>query len=677
MANRLAGETSPYLQQHKDNPVDWYPWGDEAFARARTEDLPVLLSVGYSACHWCHVMAHESFENPAIAEVMNRDFVNIKVDREERPDVDGIYMQAVQGMTGRGGWPMTVFLTPEGVPYYGGTYFPPEDRMGMPGLPKVLRAAADAYRTRRAEIDTAGARMRDALQPARLPAGEELSGAQLDKAATALVQQTDRRHGGFGEAPKFPHPMALDLMLRRYRVTQDEAVLDAAGLTLDAMARGGLFDQVGGGFHRYSVDGHWGVPHFEKMLYDNAQLAPVYLHAYQLSGREDMLETATRTLDYLAREMRLPEGGFAASQDADSPGGGEGAFFVWTPAQLRDVLGEADAAFAARAFGVTDEGNFEHGSTVLSFPYPVDQIAELTGRPVSDVVERLADIRERLFEARAHRPAPGRDGKVITAWNALALRAFAEAAAVLQRDDYAAVAQSAAEFLLQRLVAGGRVLRTWKDGTAHVAGFLEDVALLSDALLTLYEASGEPRYFDAARDMAQQIVDRYRGDDGAFYDTAADSESLIVRPRTIDDNPVTSGQSAAASAFIRLSMFTGDDSWRRYAIDIIGPLAQVVPRAPVALASLAAAAEFALGPVREIAVAGEPEAEDTLSLVTTVWRRFDPLRVLAWGRADGVPLLQDRPLRNGAATAYVCRNFACDAPVTEAAALTDLLSSPA
>ncbi|MGH7687354.1 MAG: thioredoxin domain-containing protein [Candidatus Dormibacteria bacterium] len=677
MANRLAGETSPYLQQHKDNPVDWYPWGDEAFERARAEDKPVLLSVGYSACHWCHVMAHESFENQEIAAAMNRDFVSIKVDREERPDVDGIYMQAVQGMTGQGGWPMTVFLTPDGVPFYGGTYFPPVERMGMPAFPSVLSAAAEAFRTRRAEIDTAGARMRDALKPAQFPEGEELSAAQLDAAAMSLVQQTDRRHGGFGDAPKFPHPMALDLMLRRYRVTQDPVLWDAAALTLDAMARGGDFDQVGGGFHRYSVDAHWGVPHFEKMLYDNAQLAPVYLHAYQLSGREDLLEVCTRTLDYLARELRLPEGGFAASQDADSPAGGEGAFFVWTPAQLHAALGERDGELAARVYGVTDSGNFEHRTTVLSVPVPLEQLATAMNVPHEELRSRVAGVNERLYEARAARPAPGRDGKVITAWNALTVRAFAEAAAVLQRADYAAIATAAADFLLERLVVDGRTQRTWKDGTAHVDGFLEDTALLADALLTLYEANGEPRYFDAAGRMVEQIVTRYRGSDGTYYDTSSDSETLIVRPRTIDDNPVTSGQSAAASAFIRLAMFTGDDQLRQFALEIIGPLAQVVPRAPLALASLAAVEEFVLGPVREIAVAGEHSAESTRAMVRTVWRRFDPLRVLAWGDAGGVPLLEDRPARNGAATAYVCRNFVCDTPVTDVGALDQLLSVPA
>ena len=676
MANRLAGETSPYLQQHKDNPVDWYPWGDEAFAKARAEDRPVLLSVGYSACHWCHVMAHESFENPEIAAKMNGSFVNVKVDREERPDVDSIYMQAVQGMTGRGGWPMTVFLTPDGVPYYGGTYFPPTDRMGMPAFPRVLDAAADAFRTRRQEIETAGVRMRDSLRPPQLPEGEAISEAQIDAAAASLVQETDRRRGGFGEAPKFPHPMALDLLLRRSLATRERSFWDTALLSLDAMARGGIFDQVGGGFHRYSVDAEWAVPHFEKMLYDNAQLVPVYLHAYQLSGREDMRDVCTRTLDYLVREMRLPDGGFAASQDADSPGG-EGAFFVWTPVQLREALGEEDGAFAAQVFGVTDGGNFEHNTTVLALPVPLEQVATSRGESLEDVRTRVRSITTRLHEARSSRVAPGRDGKVITAWNALALRAFAEAGAVLQRLDYLQVAQATAAFLQQHLLRDGVVLRTWKDGTAHVGGFLEDVAHLCGALLTLYEATGEPRHYADALQLAEQIIARYRDSDGSYYDTAADGEALLVRPRTIDDNPVAAGQSGAAEAFLRLAAISGEERWRRYAMEIITPLAQAIPRAPLAFGSLAAAAEFGLGPVREIAIAGEPNSADTGALVDTVWQHFDPLRVLAWGAADGVPLLEDRPLRNGSATAYVCHNFVCEAPVTDAAALVRVLEAPA
>jgi len=675
MANRLARETSPYLLQHADNPVDWYPWGDEAFARARAEDRPVLLSVGYSACHWCHVMAHESFEDPDIAALMNELYISIKVDREERPDVDSIYMQAVQGMTGHGGWPMTVFLTPDAVPYYGGTYFPPAERMGLPGFPTVLRAAAEAFHTRRSEIDTAGERMRAALAPAPVAVRGAPEIAQLDQAGRLLIEQTDRRHGGFGGAPKFPHPMALDLMLRRYRATGDEALWRAAEITLDAMASGGIHDQVGGGFHRYSVDARWAVPHFEKMLYDNAQLAPVYLHAYQLSGRDELRDVCTRTLDYLAREMLLPSGGFAASQDADSPGG-EGAFFVWTPAQLREVLGDDDGALAARVFGVVEGGNFEGGTTVLSVPFPIEQVAASIGVPVDQLRSRVDDMRARLYAARAARPAPGRDDKVITAWNALAMRAFAEAGAALGRDDYVTVARHVADFLLDAVVVDGTVLRTWKDGQARIIGFIEDVAHLADALLTVYEASGEARFFDAAQRLCTQVVERFRGDDGTYYDTAADAPGLIVRPRSIDDNPVTAGQSAAASAFARLHAFTGDSTWRDRGLEIITPLSSAVAQAPLALGGLAAAMEFALSPVREIAIAGEASDSSTRALLDAVWRRFDPLRVLAWGPADGVPLLRDRPARDGRAAAYVCRGFVCDAPVTDAEALVRLLQAP-
>jgi uncharacterized protein YyaL (SSP411 family) len=440
MANRLAAETSPYLQQHADNPVDWWPWGEEAFAEARRSDRPVLLSIGYSACHWCHVMAHESFENPEIAALMNELFVNVKVDREERPDVDSIYMHAVQAMTGRGGWPMTMFLTPRGVPYFGGTYFPPEDRHGMRGFPYVLRAAAQAYHTQKDDVARVGEQLRQALTPPRLRAGEEpLDAALVEQAVGALTEMTDRRHGGFGGAPKFPHAAALDLMLRHHAIAGDPQALDAALITLDRMARGGIYDHAGGGFHRYSVDAQWAVPHFEKMLYDNAQLAPVYLHAYQLTGEVRWRRVCEETLDYVAREMRLPGGGFASTQDADSEGE-EGRFFVWTPEQLSAVLGEEDGALAARVFGVTAAGNFEHGTTVLSLPYPVEQVAQSLGVDAFELQQRIDGIRKRLYEVREQRVHPGRDDKVITAWNALMLRAFAEAGAALERDDHLRIA---------------------------------------------------------------------------------------------------------------------------------------------------------------------------------------------------------------------------------------------
>ncbi|HXA28350.1 MAG TPA: thioredoxin domain-containing protein [Candidatus Angelobacter sp.] len=660
MSNRLAAETSPYLQQHAENPVDWWPWGDAAFEEARRSDRPVLLSIGYSACHWCHVMAHESFENPQIAAVMNELFVNIKVDREERPDVDAIYMQAVQAMTGRGGWPMTMFLTPGAVPYYGGTYFPPADRHGMRGFPTILRAAADAYHTQKDDVARVGEQLRQALTPPRLRPGGEPSPDLVEQAVRALVEMTDRQDGGFGGAPKFPHPASLDLMLRHHAVTGDTAALEAALFSLDRMARGGIYDHVGGGFHRYSVDARWAVPHFEKMLYDNAQLAPVYLHAFQLTGNERWRRVVEETLDYVVREMRLPGGGFASTQDADSEGE-EGRFFVWTPEQLRQALGDEDAALAARVFGVTPGGNFEGGATVLALAEPQ---------------QNVDGIRERLYAVREQRVHPGRDDKVIIAWNALMLDAFAQAGAALDRADYVQVADDCATFLLDNLRTNdGTLLRTWKDGKAKITGFLEDSAFLSDALLTLYEATGEPRWFTEAQHIAAGMLTRFHDGVAGFYDTAIDAEPLLVRPRSLDDNAVPAGQSIAAHAMLRLHAYTGDERWHQAALSTVAPLADAVARSPLGLGNLAWALQMLTHPVREVAVAGDKNAAGTRALVQTAAHRFDPLRVLAWGDPDAVPLMQDRPQQNGHAAAYVCRNFACERPVTTAAELAALLDS--
>ena len=526
--------------------------------------------------------------------------------------------------------------------------------------PPITRSA-----TRSARWDS---KVRDAVAPRQLPAAGEANAALLDDAARKLAAETDRAHGGFGAAPKFPHPQALDLMLRRSLSARDAVVRDAAVLSLDAMARGGIHDQVGGGFHRYSVDARWSVPHFEKMLYDNALLTPVYLHAYQLSGRDDMLEVCTRTLDYMARELQLPGGAFAASQDADSPGG-EGAFFVWTPSQLRETLGAEDGALAARVFGVVDGGNFEHGTTVLAMPYPLAQVARSISIDEPALRARLEEIRTRLRTARASRPAPERDAKVITAWNALAIRAFAEAGPVLQRPDYVAVARACADFLLEHLVRERVVYRIWNRGEGRIIGFLDDAANLGDALLTLYEATGEPRYFTAALALCERIVEQHRDTDGNYFDTAGDSEPLIVRPRTIDDNPVSAGQSVAAALFCRMHAFTGEQRWYLRAMEIIAPLATVVARAPLAVAGLAAAMELAVGPMREIAIAGDPGDARTQALLEVAHRRFDPLTVLAWGPSGDVPLLDGRTVVDGVPAAYVCRGLVCRAPVTEAAQL--------
>ena len=675
MSNRLADETSPYLLQHADNPVDWYPWGDEAFALARQLDRPVLLSVGYSACHWCHVMAHESFEDPQIAALMNSLFVNIKVDREERPDVDSIYMQAVMAISGHGGWPMTVFLTPAGEPYFGGTYFPPTDRQGMRGFPYVLEAAAEVYRSRRDDVERSAKQLREALK-APEPAPGTASATDLDAAVKMLVGQADMRHGGFGAAPKFPHPAALDFLLRRRHTgAADRRALEVVVTSLDRMARGGVYDQVGGGFHRYSVDATWSVPHFEKMLYDNAQLVPVYLHAYQLTGEVRWRATVEQVLDYVLREMTLAGGGFASSQDADSPGG-EGSFFVWTPAQLVDALGEEGGELAARLFGVSAAGNFEHGTTVLSLPYPLEHVAHSLHMTDAQLRERLDVIRARLLEVRAQRPAPARDDKVLTAWNALMLAAFAEAGAALDRDDYVEAARRNARFLLTELRREGVLQRTWKDGRAKIVGFLEDSAFLADALVTLYEATGDPANLAAAGEVAADALLRF-DHDGVLFDTAVGAGALVVRPRTIHDNPIPAGPSTLANALLRLAAITGDGGLRERALQIIGPMSTMVGRSPLAVASMAVAMDRALAASREIAIAGAADDPRTRALLRVAMNTWTPDSVLAWGRPDGVALLADRPLVEGAPAAYVCENFTCARPVTEPAQLQALLAATA
>ncbi len=545
--NRLIYETSPYLRQHAHNPVDWYPWGEEALRRAREEDKPILLSIGYSACHWCHVMERESFENEQIAALMNQHFVNIKVDREERPDLDALYMGAVQAMTQHGGWPLTVFLTPDGVPFYGGTYFPPEPRHGMPGFPQVLLAVADAYRNRRGDVVAQAARVRKFLEQANrsLPGRQDLlQETLLSQATTAALRQLDPRYGGFGGAPKFPQPMTLEFLLRAWKRWSDPQPLHAVELTLEQMARGGIYDQLGGGFHRYSVDARWLVPHFEKMLYDNALLARLYLHAYQATGKVLYRRVAEETLDYVVREMTGPHGGFYSSQDADSEGV-EGKFYLWTPEEVAAVLGERDARAFNALYDVTPQGNFEHRS-ILHLERPLDEVAAELGMAPAELEAVVAWARPKLYAAREQRVRPGRDEKVITAWNGLMLRAFAEAARVLERPDYRGLAVRNAKFVLGTLWQNGRLLRTFKDGQARIPAYLEDYALYSGGLLTLYEATFDPRWFRAARELADQMLALFwEPGDEAFYDTGHDQEQLVARPREVTDNAMPSGNSAA------------------------------------------------------------------------------------------------------------------------------------
>jgi uncharacterized protein YyaL (SSP411 family) len=650
MPNKLAGETSPYLLQHKDNPVDWHPWGEEALTRARETERPILLSIGYSACHWCHVMERESFEDEETAALMNELFVPIKLDREERPDIDSIYMEACQAMTGSGGWPLNVFLTPEQVPFYAGTYFPPVSRMGMPSWRDVLVAVAQAWDERRDEIRAGGAGIAERLQGgARLrPSDEPLRTELLDRAVEGLRSQYDSANGGFGGAPKFPPASALELLMRR-------GERDFVTHTLVAMASGGMYDQVGGGFARYSVDAHWLVPHFEKMLYDNGLLARAYLHGWQLTGEPLFRRVAEETLDWALREMRAPEGGFYSALDADSEGV-EGKFYVWTVDELREALaGEPDADEAIAWFGATDRGNFEGANIPVRGP---------------GVPERLDDWRRRLYEVRSERVWPGLDDKRLTSWNALMISALAEAGAVLERPDYLDAARAAADFVLASMRdADGRLLRTFKDGRARLNAYLEDHAYLLEALLTLYEASFEPRWFAEARALADTTIERFADDEhGGFFETSSDHERLLARRKDLEDHPIPSGNASAAYGLLRLAALTGEAVYEERAVGILRLLHEPAIRYPQAFGHLLQALDFHLAPVKEVALVG-----DSASMERLVRSRFRPHIVLAGGEPDGVPLLRDRPPVDGRATAYVCERFACQAPVTEPEELERLL----
>jgi uncharacterized protein len=660
--NRLARETSPYLLQHAHNPVDWYPWGDEAFARARAEDKPILLSVGYSACHWCHVMERESFEDTEIAAVMNRHFVNVKVDREERPDVDHIYMQAVQSMTGQGGWPMTVFLTPDGTPFYGGTYFPPVDRHGLPGFPRLLQALADAWANRRNDVLDNGRQLAAALgQESRLrAAGTVLSDEILFSAFQGVSAQFDEEHGGLGGAPKFPQPMIWEFVLRFTRHSGNPYARRMVHTTLVKMARGGIYDQLGGGFARYSVDRLWLVPHFEKMLYDNAQLASLYLHAWQAFGDPECRRVCEETLDYVLREMTDPAGGFYSAQDADSEGH-EGKFFVWTPDEIRQVLGpEADAAMAY--WGVDRGPNFE-GKSILWLP----------GQPDP---ERAAPWRHKLFEARERRVKPGRDDKVLAAWNGLMARAFAEAGRALGRADYVDAARRNAEFVLGSMRSGGRLLRTWKAGVAKLKGYLEDHAMVAAALIELYAATFDRLWLDEARGLADEMLRLFWDDGiGGFFDTGSDHERLIVRPRNLYDNAVPCGSSVAVEVLLRLAALTGDERRERHALSALRPMADLLGRHPTAFGRFLCALDFHVGPRVEVAFVAPRHIEETTELAADVFTRFLPNLVVAGvvdghrETATGVPLLEGRVAIDGRPTAYVCRNYVCELPVTDRTAL--------
>ena len=668
MPNRLADETSPYLLQHKDNPVDWQPWGERALAEARERDVPLLVSIGYSACHWCHVMERESFENPEIAALMNEHFINIKVDREERPDVDAIYMDAVQAMTGHGGWPLNAFATPDQVPFYAGTYFPPVGRQGLPGWRQLLEAIAEAWRDRREEIEQQGAQIVEHLGvSARIePDPSAPEPGLLDTAVAAIADREDHVNGGFGGAPKFPQASAIELLLARHDGGGERPNPAAPALrALRAMARGGIYDQLGGGFARYAVDAAWVVPHFEKMLYDNALLARAYLHGWQVSGDPLLRQVCTETLDWVLREMRGPEGGFASALDADSEGV-EGKFYVWTPEELRAALDDERLYEVAVAhWGITPEGNFE-GRSILVRAGSDDDPPE------------LPEIKRRLMAARDQRVRPGLDDKRLTSWNALMLAALADAGAVLERADYLDAARACADFLLRELSRDdGRLLRTWKDGRAHLAGYLEDHAFALEALLTLYEATFEAHWFTAARALADVTIAHFADDErGGFFSTADDHERLVTRRKDLEDTPVPSGNAAMALGLLRLARLTGEDVYEQRARGTIALLHPIAARHPLAFAHLLRAIDFLLADdVREVAIVGDPA--QAAPLVRTVREALRPHVVLAGGGGgDGaqVPLLAGRtPGPDGRAVAYVCERFACRAPVSEPAGLAALL----
>jgi uncharacterized protein len=685
-ANRLAGETSPYLLQHARNPVDWYPWGPEAFARARELDRPVFLSVGYAACHWCHVMERESFEDEQTAAMLNDHYVAIKVDREERPDLDSLYMGAVQALTGQGGWPMSVFLDPGGRPFFGGTYFPDTPRHNMPSFRQVLEGVRLAWESQRAELGEAAGTLVAALaeQQRSAPAGGGLPPrAVLDEAVAAIVSSFDAEHGGWGRAPKFPQPMTIELLLRHHLVTGDAALLDIARRSLDAMAAGGVRDQLGGGFHRYSTDALWLVPHFEQMLYDNAQLARVYVHAWQLTGDPAYRDIATATLDYLLRELRVSGGGFAASQDADTDGE-EGATFTWTAEEVREVLA-GDAPLFAAAYGVTDAGNWE-GRTILSRVRPDTELAERFGLTTMDVAGRLARARGRLLARRAERSQPARDDKVLAAWNGLAIAAFADAARALDGaapgpDACAARFRDAAVEAAATVVAGlldgeGRLRRSWKDGRATADGTLEDYADLAEGLLALYEATFDERWFTIARGLVDRILDHFADPAGAFFDTPDDGETLVVRPRNQQDNATPSGGSVAACVLLRLAALTGESRYRTAAEEAIATVGPFLARYPTAFAQWLGALEVAHQGIAEIAIVGDPTEAGTSALVRVADATYRPFTVRAVSTDPGtsaIALLQLRFRLGGRPTAYLCRDFACRQPVTEPEALEALL----
>jgi uncharacterized protein YyaL (SSP411 family) len=679
VTNRLASESSPYLLQHKDNPVDWYPWGEPAFARARAEEKPIFLSIGYSTCHWCHVMERESFENEPIARFLNEHFVPVKVDREERPDVDDIYMTAVQTMTGSGGWPLSLFLTPEGKPFYGGTYFPPDDRYGRPGFSTLLRAIADAWKGRRQELETSAEQLLSHVRASAegLPGGGAVSPAALEAAARALEGEFDRREGGFGGAPKFPPAMRLELLIRFALRTGEPSAREMTRVTLSKMSAGGMYDQVGGGFHRYSVDNRWLVPHFEKMLYDNAMLARVYLLAHRAFSEADFARVARETLDYLLREMTPQEGGFFAAQDADS-GGREGTFYVWNRKTLEEAVGAQAAPIAAARFGVTERGNFEEGETVLSVVQSLPELASDFHRSEQEIAAILSEARAKMYDARSRRVRPATDDKLLTDWSSLAISAFALAGRLLKEPRYEAAACRAADRILGGCRRDGELLHRERKGRADIPGFASDYANFIEALLDLYEATFEPRYFRAAVDLQKTFDQRLADPRGGYFFATDQHDGLVIRPREIFDGATPSSNSVAAMNLLRLASFTGEPRYLAAAEAIFSAFSAYLERAPLALPRLLCALDYKSDLPREVVLSGKPGSADFESLRDAVFASRKLNRVIALADAQrslaGLsPLIESREPKNGGALAYVCENFACRRPIADPAELLAVL----
>jgi uncharacterized protein YyaL (SSP411 family) len=677
MPNRLAGETSPYLLQHRANPVDWYPWGEEALGRARSEDRPILLSIGYAACHWCHVMAHESFEDEETARLMNELFVNIKVDREERPDLDSIYMQAVQALTGHGGWPMTVFLTPEGVPFYGGTYYPPADRQGMPSFRRVLTSVADAYANRRDAIAGTAEQLRQIYNSADVVARSKglLTPHTLDLAYRVYAQQYDIRNGGFGGAPKFPPTMSLDFLLRYWKRTGTAYALEMVVESFRKMARGGLYDQAGGGFHRYTVDGIWLVPHFEKMLYDNSLLVRLGAHLWQATKDAEVRRVTTETIDWLSREMTSREGGFFSSLDADSEGH-EGKFYVWSEAEIDALLGRDATLFKAH-FGVTATGNFE-GKNILHVAADPAATASRNGISVDELTERIRAAMKILYAERAKRVWPGRDDKILAGWNGLMLRGVATAARVFGDPQHARLALANGEFLFREMVRDGRVMRSHKDGETRIPGFLEDHASVALGFIALYELTFDSIWIERAGAIAKSMVEWFRDDaTGVFFDTASDAEQLITRPRDISDNAMPSGTSLAVELLLHLGDLNADTSMRDRAISVLESMATAITKYPSAFGHLLGAADMAVYGAIEVALVGDPAVDGFQVLEREVAAQYVPSLVFAGGdpARNTIALLAERAEKDGKPTAYVCHSYVCDQPVTDPSALAAQLES--